>query len=207
MRDAATDADPGSPDPGSALLGLYDDALPQVYGYLHRRCRDRSTAEDLTTEVFLAAVDSIHRAVVRDVTVGWLIGIARHKLVDHWRRIERDERRLNAIAGELDDVHDDPWDAHLDLMASRDVLGELSAHHRAALTLRYVDDLPVVDVAVELGRTPKATEALLVRARRAFRHRYEQIITEPAFTEPAFTEPPFTEPPFTEPPFTEEVSP
>ena len=149
----------------ATLLDLYDDALPQVYGYLHRRCRDRSTAEDLTTEVFMAAVDSINRSVVRDVTVAWLIGIARHKLVDHWRRVERDDRRLDAIAGELDDGHDDPWDAQLDVMTARDVLGDLGAHHRAALTLRYVDDLPVADVAVELGRTTQATEALLVRAR------------------------------------------
>ena len=181
MRDAATDVDPdsgGQPaDQGATLLGLYDDALPQVYGYLHRRCRDRSTAEDLTTEVFMAAVDSIHRSVVRDVTAAWLIGIARHKLVDHWRRVERDERRLTAIAGELDDGHDDPWDTQLDVMAARDVLGELGAHHRAALTLRYVDDLPVAQVAAELGRTTQATEALLVRARVAFRARYEQIDT------------------------------
>ena len=183
MRDAATDVDPGadghSVDHSSTLLGLYDDALPQVYGYLHRRCRDRSTAEDLTTEVFMAAVESIHRSVVRDVTVGWLIGIARHKLVDHWRRVERDERRLNAIAGELDDGHDDPWDAQLDVMTARDVLGELGAQHRSALTLRYVDDLPVAAVAVELGRTTQATEALLVRARVAFRNRYEQITSKP----------------------------
>jgi RNA polymerase sigma-70 factor, ECF subfamily len=175
VRETATDVGPDMGSDGSVLLGLYDDALPQVYGYLHRRCRDRSTAEDLTTEVFMAAVDSIHRSVVRDVTIAWLIGIARHKLVDHWRRVERDERRLNAIAGELDDHHDDPWDAQLDVMTARDVLSDLGAHHRAALTLRYVDDLPVAQVAAELGRTTQATEALLVRARVAFRSRYEEV--------------------------------
>ena len=47
-------------------------------------------------------------------------------------------------------------------------------HHRAALTLRYADGLPVPDVAECLGRTVHATEALLVRARRAFRSRYEE---------------------------------
>ncbi len=175
MRDTANDVEPDSGGHRSTLLDLYDDALPQVYGYLHRRCRDRSTAEDLTTEVFMAAVDSIHRAVVRDVTIAWLIGIARHKLVDHWRRVERDERRLNAIAGELDHGDDDPWDAQLDVMTARDVLSDLATQHRAALTLRYVDDLPVAQVAVELGRTTQATEALLVRARVAFRNRYEEV--------------------------------
>jgi RNA polymerase sigma-70 factor (ECF subfamily) len=161
-------------DRGDALLALYDEALPQVYGYLHRRCRNRAVAEDLTTEVFLAAVDSIRRAVVADVSIAWLVGIARHKLVDHWRRAARDERNLQAV-GEPAVTTEDPWDTRLDVLTARDVLGELGPHHRAALTLRYVDDLPVDDVARCLGRTVHATEALLVRARRAFRARYEEV--------------------------------
>lgn len=163
-------------DQGDALLALYDDALPQVYGYLYRRCRNRAVADDLATEVFLAAVDSVRRDVVRDVTVAWLIGIARHKLMDHWRRADREQRRLEAIAAQPDGT-DDPWDAHLDVLAARDVLEELGAHHRCALTLRYVDDLPVPAVADIMGRTVHATEALLVRARRAFRTRYEEVAT------------------------------
>ena len=51
----------------------------------------------------------------------------------------------------------------------------LGAHHRAALTLRYVDDLSVPAVAELLGRTVHATEALLVRARSAFRVAYEEV--------------------------------
>jgi RNA polymerase sigma-70 factor (ECF subfamily) len=104
-----------------------------------------------------------------------LIGIARHKLVDHWRRVERDERRLQAVADEPtgDRTEDDPWDAHLDVLAAHDALEQLGAHHRAALTLRYLDGLSVPEVAGVLGRTVHATEALLVRARRAFRDVYE----------------------------------
>ena len=65
--------------------------------------------------------------------------------------------------------------SHEDLVLARtDVLGRLGAHHRAALTLRYLDGLPVAEVADHLGRTLHATEALLVRARRAFRSAYEE---------------------------------
>ena len=163
-------------DQGEALMSLYDGALPEVYGYLQRRCRNRATAEDLTTEVFLGAVESIQRRVVADVTVAWLIGIARHKLADHWRRAERDDRKLRAVISEPA-RDDDPWDSRIDVLTARDVLGELGGHHRAALTLRYVDDLPVSEVAELLGRTVGATEALLVRARRAFRTRYEEVAT------------------------------
>ena len=49
------------PDPGAALLELYDAALPQVYGYLLARCGRRALAEDLTAETFLAAVAACRR--------------------------------------------------------------------------------------------------------------------------------------------------
>lgn len=158
---------------GDDLLALYDEALPDVYGYLLHRCRRRATAEDLTAETMLAAVESIRRGAVERVTVAWLVGIARHKLVDHWRRLERDEKNLRAVETPPD--HDDPWDEQLDAFAARAVLDGLGVHHRAALTLRYVDDLSVPEVASVLDRTVAATEALLVRARRAFRTRYDEL--------------------------------
>ncbi len=164
-------------DAPARLLDLYDTALPDVYGYLHRRCRNTAVAEDLTTEVFLGAVDSIHRGAVADVTVAWLMGIARHKLVDHWRRVAREERKLAAVA-DMTPESSDPWNVELDMLLARDVLADLGAHHRSALTLRYFDDLSVRQVAEVLDRTEHATEALLVRARRAFRVRYDALGSE-----------------------------
>lgn len=52
------------------------------------------------------------------------------------------------------------------------MLDQLGAHHRAALTLRYLDGLTIPEVADHLGRTVHATEALLVRAHAAFRAAY-----------------------------------
>lgn len=159
------------PDPALALLAIYDAALPEVYGYLVSRCRDVTLAQDLTAETFLAAVTSAQRGEVA-VSTGWLIGVARHKLADHWRRQEREQRSMRLVHDEAVDV-DDPWDAEVDAVVARQVLDALGAHHRAALTLRYLDGLPVPEVAVHLGRTVHATEALLVRARAAFRAAYE----------------------------------
>ena len=56
---------------------------------------------------------------------------------------------------------------------AHEVMAQLGAHHQAALTLRYLDGLSVPEVAESLGRTVHATEALLVRARIAFRRAYE----------------------------------
>ena len=159
-----------APQPGSALLATYEVALPQVYGYLLRRCGDRAVAEDLTSEVFLAAV-----AAGADVGLPWLIGTARHKLVDHWRRRAREDRSLSGAGTSVRGDAVDPWDAQLDVLLARQVLAGLAPHHRAALVLRHVDDLPVPQVAAALGRTVHATEALLSRARSAFRQAYEEV--------------------------------
>lgn len=163
---------------GPELLDLYDEALPQVFGYLVHRTGDVGAAEDLTAEVFLAAVDAVRRDAVPDLTVAWLIGVARHKAADHWRRLAREERALTLAGEEPAGVVDDPWDAHIEAGMAGAVLGSLGAHHRAALSLRYLDGLPVPQVAQLLGRTVHATEALLVRARSAFRRAYEEVAAD-----------------------------
>ena len=163
---------PAEDDQAPALLALYDRALPEVYGYLVSRCGSEAVAEDLTAETFLAAVGAVQRHTVPRMTTAWLVGVARHKLVDHWRRVGREERKLRAVASQPE-LLDDPWEARLDVAAARSVLAGLGAPHRCALTLRYLDGLTVAEVADELGRTLHATEALLVRARHAFRAAYE----------------------------------
>lgn len=163
---------PAREDQESAFLSFYDGALPHVYGYLSTRCGSSAVAEDLTAETFLAALDATRRPDPVPMQLPWVIGVARHKLMDHWRRQGRDERRFRLLAQDTP-VAAEPWDVQLDAVRIRQVLGQLAPPHRAALTLRYLDDLPVPEVAAVLGRTVHGTEALLVRARTAFRRSYD----------------------------------
>ncbi len=163
---------PSSPTDGAALLGLYDAGLPMVYGYLLARTRHPATAQDLTAETFLAAVDAVRRPEPVAVSTGWLVGVARHKLVDHWRREARDQRGMRALTSAPPSALD-PWDERLDALQARAVLDRLPAMHRTVLTLRYLDDLSVPAVAAVIGRSLHATEALLVRARAGFRRAYD----------------------------------
>ncbi|MCB0956525.1 MAG: RNA polymerase sigma factor [Ilumatobacter sp.] len=149
----------------SALLQLYDEALPHVYGYLVRRCDTAAVAEDLTAETFMAAVVA-HRGGT-EIGVPWLIGTARHKLVDHWRRAGR-QREAMAELWELAEPVDDTGDP-VEALHVRDVLARLTPLHRLALTLRYLDGLPVDEVAGHLDRSLHATESVLARARAAYR--------------------------------------
>lgn len=165
-----TQKQPSRCDP---VVAVYRAALPQVFGYLLPRCGSVAVAEDLTADTFVAAVAAVRQEQVDEVTVGWLVGVARHKLVDHWRRVGREQRGLAAVEREQADS-EDPWEAVLDLHAAHAALWRLPVPQRLALMLRYLDGLSVPEVAEQLGRSVHATETLLVRARAALRRVYEE---------------------------------
>lgn len=159
-----------SGNPAEGLLAIYDRALPQVFGYVVRRCGVNALAEDITADVFMAAAAALIAGTVDEIGVGWLIGTARHKLIDHWRRAERHQKALTLIVSDTDAITADPNDEPISTVHTHEVLEQLTAEHRGALTLRYIDGLPVTDVATILGRSVHATESLLQRAKAAFRH-------------------------------------
>src|SRR5262245_49670127 len=78
----------------AAFSAWYGRSLPRLYSYLLSRCaNDTTLAEALSQQTFVAAIDLRARFDGRSDIVTWLCGIARHKLADHFRRAERDERR------------------------------------------------------------------------------------------------------------------
>jgi RNA polymerase sigma-70 factor (ECF subfamily) len=133
------------------------------------RCGDKAVAEDLTSETFMAVTAGPADAAL---SVARLAGVARHKLVDHWRWQARQRRLLQAVE-ELT-AAEDSWDVELDRVRAPQVLSNLPLQYRAALRLRYLDGLSVPEAAVVVERTVAASEALLVRARCQFRRAYEE---------------------------------
>jgi RNA polymerase sigma-70 factor, ECF subfamily len=163
-----------SPRADSQATALADAqrALVEVYGYLLHRCRSVSLAEELAAESVLAAVDRLTTGSIDAVTPAYVIGIARHKLVDHWRSEERERRHLTALAARRETSVDDEQLSSFEPGRALDVLARLRPAHRSVLTLRYLDDLPVGAIAQLLGRSVDSTETLLMRAKREFRSRY-----------------------------------
>lgn len=102
----------------------------------------------------------------------WVLGIARHKLLDHYRRQGRTDRLIVPWQADLDDRVPFPTPNPGDEAASARALAALAAvpsSQREALVLRYLDHLPVPEIARELGRSVHAVESLLARGRASFR--------------------------------------
>jgi RNA polymerase sigma-70 factor, ECF subfamily len=158
---------------------LYASSLPHVYGFLLRRC-DRQTAEDLTQEVYVDLVRRVRRGdEPSGFTTGWLIIVARSRLIDYMRAQQRRERKLSMAwsAAESNErqgvVLDDLPFPDLGAATER-ALAELAELERCVLVLHHLDGLSVADVADAIGRSMRATESLLARARRKFRASFEE---------------------------------
>ena len=83
---------------GRRLLAIYDESARHVYRFLFRLCGgEAALAEDLTQETFLTAVGRFREDRGDEVTAQWLMGVARHKLLEHHRRCGREERRLRLV--------------------------------------------------------------------------------------------------------------
>jgi RNA polymerase sigma-70 factor (ECF subfamily) len=151
-----------------AFADFYDHAARDVFRYLDRALLgDRAAAEDLTQETFAAVVIAARSGRPEALTMPWVMGVARHKLVDHHRRRARDERRLALAWAQSSDS------VELELLEGADparvleMMRNLSPEHRLVLILKYVDELAVHEIATTLNRSLHATNSLLSRARRA----------------------------------------
>ena len=169
-------------DDQAAFRAFYRDALPRVYGYFLTRCgHDRSTAEDLTQETFLVAIRGSDRSTAISAPMPWIMGVARHKLLDHWRAWEREGRRLAAVkAAAATEPQSEllPWDEEQGVEHASAALANVPAAQRTALVLHHMDGLTVRQVAEQLGRSSGAVESLLSRGRASFRDAYLEVCDE-----------------------------
>jgi RNA polymerase sigma-70 factor, ECF subfamily len=148
---------------------FYDEALPRIYGYFLRRTGGSpALAEDLTQDTFMAAVRELQGGRMPQNPGAWIHGIARHKLVDHYRRAGRSERALSAASAPP--LAATAEDAECERVAA--ALDRVPASQRAVLVLCHLDGFSVREMAEALGKTEKAVESLLGRGRESLRRAY-----------------------------------
>ena len=151
----------------------YDEALPRVYRYLLTRCGDQELAEEVTQEAFVEAIRSRRKFRGKSDPVTWVIAIGRNRLVDHIRHDRRSATRHLRLVDSRRDLESSAWRTSDEREAIDQALATLLPDQRLALTLRYLDQLPVREIASLLHRSESATESVLSRAREAFRLAYE----------------------------------
>jgi RNA polymerase sigma-70 factor (ECF subfamily) len=151
-----------------AVRALLDVHAPVVYGFVFARLGgNEQAAEDVLQETLLEAVRSAHTFRGEAALTTWLCAIARRRLARHY---ETERRAAVARSGLVAVVEEDPVELRDEVIRA---LGRLPPLHRQALTMKYLDDLSVEEIAAEVGRTRVQVQSLLQRARAGLREELE----------------------------------
>jgi RNA polymerase sigma-70 factor (ECF subfamily) len=161
--------EPGAADELETFVAAYRATLPAVFGYLMRATGgDRPLSEDICAEAYLDGLAAWRDGRAPSLEASWFTGIARHKLIDVFRRAEREQRKLALVhATERSESPDDF--ATVDRAELLACARRLPPMQRAVLALRYGDDLSIVEIARRLDRDTSAIDSLLRRARAGLR--------------------------------------
>ena len=156
-----------------AFGAWYDDAAPRIYAFAFARCGgDHALAEELTQLAMVRAIRSRTSYDGRAAVITWICSIVRNLLIDHHRKLEREERsRLRLTVLEIEVA--EPGLAHAERDEVMDTLRRLPAMQRLALVLRYVDEYSISEVAQAIGKSEAATHSLLTRSRDRFRAHFQ----------------------------------
>lgn len=200
LDSAQTPADASAPPPAAGAsaelvnperwLEEHGDAL---FGFALLRVRERSVAQDLVQETFLAALKARQGFAGRSTERAWLFGILRNKLADHHRRQSREAPLAEAdLASPEEDaffqsagmgkdgwVHKlapKPWATPEESLVSKEFQGVLEQcvsglpERVAQVFLRQeVDEVPAEEICKEFAISPNNLWTMMHRARLALR--------------------------------------
>jgi len=158
-------------------VDLFHAGFDGVSRFARARCGDRSVAEDVAADTFHAAAKLLAGDADETIGRGWLLTVARRRIIDHWRRTERDRRRVARVLewGEASTEHGRGPADDSDEMTDRVLraLRSLPQRQRLAVALRYLDDYSVNEISEQLGLDYRAAESLVARGRRNFKKAWE----------------------------------
>ena len=182
-----------------AFRQLFDSFFPRLYRFALVRLRgDHDAADEVVQRTFCKAIERLDTYRGEAALYTWFCQICRNTLIDHCRRRGADARHLTS----LEDVPDlravleaitAPAVEQPEVVAWQDdmrrliqaTVDVLPARYGDVLEWKYIDGLPVQEIAQRLAIGPKAAESLLTRAREAFRAAMlDMAVTQDALTPP-----------------------
>lgn len=145
-----------------AFGALYDHYVQRVYRYCLYRVNRATEAEDLTAQIFLAALESLPRYRQDGHFAAWLFSIARNKVAEHYRRVPHEP---------LDESLLPPLQADLELTVEKSqrrekllrLIQALAEDERELIYLRYVAELSFAEMAKSLHKNEDAVKKSIYR--------------------------------------------
>lgn len=147
------------------LMENYNELIDQIFRFIYFKTSNREIAEDLTSECFLSTVKYLKENEVQNLRA-FLFKTARNKVIDYYRQKNRviysDEM---VLANERSSGKDDITDRQ-DAKMIVEKIKLLKDDDREILTLRYMEDLSIKEIADITGKSQVAARVQIFRALR-----------------------------------------
>ena len=149
----------------AALAALYERFFDQIYRYVSFKSGSRAEAEDITGDVFVKMLESIHSFRWQGHPFSsWLFRIARNLIVDYFRRAARKKTvPLEVAAATVGTTPDDMSrvvETNLTMADVRVAMQGLTSLQQEVISLRFAGGLSVSETAGALGKNDNAVKAL-----------------------------------------------
>ena len=149
----------------SSFGELYERFFDQIYRYVSFKTGSPSEAEDITGEVFVRMLESIHKFKWQGHPFSsWLFRIAHNLVVDHFRRngkrnvVSLDNTTINVEAVAVD--VDNHIDTEMSMDEVRKAMVGLTGLQKEVISLRFAAGLSVAETAEAVGKKENAVKAL-----------------------------------------------
>lgn len=174
---------------------LYQQNVEKVYNYIYRRIQDRTEAEDLTSQVFFRALESLPKYNWQGQPyIAWLYRIAANLITDRFRHIGRhpqtsldatingydedsDDNGQQSLGAKLTDEDDDPAELTLEKLEAESLWAQvrkLPPEQQQVLVWRFSWGLKNKEIGERLGKSEAAVKQLVFRAMATLRQRLQQ---------------------------------
>ncbi len=153
---------------------LYQRHLPSVYNRV-RYIVPEADVEDVTQEVFIAAIKSIRSFRGESRFSTWLRTLTNHKVAEYYRKRNRKQEAPQVPLSEIVSRGEDNPARWMDeQLALRHALNQLSEAHREVILLRFAEGLQFNEIADLTGRNLDSTKSLFRRAMSALRNQLDE---------------------------------
>ncbi len=149
-----------------AYATLYDNYVKQIYRFVFFKVSSHEEAEDITSEVFLKAWHYVQENKEIKSFSGLLYRVARNCIIDLYRLKASKPEVFSDEPIEVSDEGNWYTDLHTKVEAKKIIqaLKKLKQEYQEVITLRYVDELEVAEIAEIVGKRKIAIRVTLHRA-------------------------------------------
>lgn len=174
----------------SQIIKGNNQAINRFYKIYHnllikiilRKVENRKDAEEILQDVFISALSSLPLFNFRSSLLTWLQSITRHEICDYYRK-----KKIKTIVFSkfpfLEKLVDQALGPELALQEKEmkhkisTTFENLREGYQLILRLKYMEGLSVREISKAQGKSLKAVESMLARARLAFQKEYEKKVS------------------------------